>query len=149
MVFLCRGLYCLNSKRHLFQKPLPPPPCASQETLWTENLCENGVTHGAVRLLPGEPSSPIFRDPCPTHTHTHTHSSSILSVLFLDDDDVLLSRREVYERAQRITSAVPHPRTLATILECGGKMHMQVSHDVVPSCSRRRKHSSACSRTCS
>ncbi|CAN0525890.1 unnamed protein product, partial [Laminaria digitata] len=33
--------------------------------------------------------------------------------------------REVYERAQRITSAVPHPRTLATILECGGKMHMQ------------------------
>lgn len=34
--------------------------------------------------------------------------------------------REVYERAQRVTSAVPHPRTLATILECGGKMHMQV-----------------------
>ncbi|CAM9094694.1 unnamed protein product [Pylaiella littoralis] len=33
--------------------------------------------------------------------------------------------REVYERAQRVTSAVPHPRTLATILECGGKMHMQ------------------------
>ncbi|CAM9963839.1 unnamed protein product, partial [Scytosiphon promiscuus] len=33
--------------------------------------------------------------------------------------------REVYERAQRITSAVPHPRVLATILECGGKMHMQ------------------------
>ncbi|CAB1111636.1 unnamed protein product [Ectocarpus sp. CCAP 1310/34] len=33
--------------------------------------------------------------------------------------------REVYERARKITSAVPHPRVVATILECGGKMHMQ------------------------
>ncbi|CAM9339607.1 unnamed protein product, partial [Discosporangium mesarthrocarpum] len=33
--------------------------------------------------------------------------------------------REVYTRALRITSAVPHPRTLATILNCGGKMHME------------------------
>jgi COP9 signalosome complex subunit 2 len=32
--------------------------------------------------------------------------------------------KQLYQRALAIKSAVPHPRVLGTILECGGKMHM-------------------------
>ncbi|CAM9778391.1 unnamed protein product [Ectocarpus sp. 4 AP-2014] len=42
--------------------------------------------------------------------------------------------REVYERARKITSAVPHPRVVATILECGGKMHMQQEREWDQAC---------------
>lgn len=33
--------------------------------------------------------------------------------------------REIYKKALEIKSAVPHPRVLGTILECGGKMNME------------------------
>jgi len=33
--------------------------------------------------------------------------------------------RELYHKALRVKSGLPHPRTLGIILECGGKMHMQ------------------------
>mmetsp|Transcript_31158 Transcript_31158/g.41219 ORF Transcript_31158/g.41219 Transcript_31158/m.41219 type:complete len:459 (+) Transcript_31158:44-1420(+) len=33
--------------------------------------------------------------------------------------------RELYKKALRVKSGLPHPRTLAVILECGGKMHMR------------------------
>jgi hypothetical protein len=31
----------------------------------------------------------------------------------------------VYQRALRIKAGIPHPRTLAVMQECGGKMYMQ------------------------
>ncbi len=33
--------------------------------------------------------------------------------------------QELYERSLRIKSAIPHPRIMAVIRECGGKMHMR------------------------
>ena len=32
--------------------------------------------------------------------------------------------KELYQRALTIKSAIPHPRILGIIRECGGKMHM-------------------------
>jgi len=32
--------------------------------------------------------------------------------------------KELYQRALAIKSAIPHPRIMAIIRECGGKMHM-------------------------
>lgn len=32
--------------------------------------------------------------------------------------------QELYNRALAIKSAIPHPRIMAIIRECGGKMHM-------------------------
>lgn len=32
--------------------------------------------------------------------------------------------KELYKRALTIKSAIPHPRIMGTIRECGGKMHM-------------------------
>lgn len=49
-------------------------------------------------------------------------------VSFSRADGVVHMSREVYQRAVRMTSAIPHPRTFARILECGGKMHMQVRY---------------------
>ena len=33
--------------------------------------------------------------------------------------------KQIYERSLQIRSAIPHPRVLGVIRECGGKMHMQ------------------------
>lgn len=33
--------------------------------------------------------------------------------------------RDLYVRSQRVEGGIPHPRTLAVIKECGGKMHMR------------------------
>jgi COP9 signalosome complex subunit 2 len=36
--------------------------------------------------------------------------------------------KQLYQRALTVKSAIPHPRILAIIRECGGKMHM---HDAL------------------
>jgi COP9 signalosome complex subunit 2 len=36
----------------------------------------------------------------------------------------LTSRQALYQRALRVKSAVPHPKIMGIIRECGGKMHM-------------------------
>lgn len=33
--------------------------------------------------------------------------------------------RELYEKSLKVQSAIPHPRIMAVIRECGGKMHME------------------------
>jgi COP9 signalosome complex subunit 2 len=33
--------------------------------------------------------------------------------------------KELYHKALRIKSGIPHPRTMAVLQECGGKMYME------------------------
>lgn len=36
----------------------------------------------------------------------------------------LTLRQALYQRALKVKSAVPHPKIMGIIRECGGKMHM-------------------------
>lgn len=36
----------------------------------------------------------------------------------------LILRQGLYQRALKVRSAVPHPKIMGIIRECGGKMHM-------------------------
>ena len=42
--------------------------------------------------------------------------------------DIFLSLRRLYTKALAINSAIPHPRIMGIIHECGGKMHMVERH---------------------
>ncbi|KAF3618966.1 COP9 signalosome complex subunit 2 [Capsicum annuum] len=39
-------------------------------------------------------------------------------------EDMTLDRKELYNKALSVKSAIPHPRIMGIIRECGGKMHM-------------------------
>jgi hypothetical protein len=42
--------------------------------------------------------------------------------------DIFLSLQRLYTKALAINSAIPHPRIMGIIHECGGKMHMVERH---------------------
>jgi hypothetical protein len=48
----------------------------------------------------------------------------VLQILFLDCGHELILRQGLYQRALKVRSAVPHPKIMGIIRECGGKMHM-------------------------
>ena len=45
-------------------------------------------------------------------------------MLFLVCGHELILRQGLYQRALKVRSAVPHPKIMGIIRECGGKMHM-------------------------
>ncbi len=42
-------------------------------------------------------------------------------------------RQTLYQRALRVRSAIPHPKVMGIIRECGGKMHMSEGRRVLVS----------------
>ena len=48
----------------------------------------------------------------------------VSQMLFLGCGHELILRQGLYQRALKVRSAVPHPKIMGIIRECGGKMHM-------------------------
>lgn len=46
----------------------------------------------------------------------------------------LNSLQELYQQCLSVKSAIPHPRIMGVIRECGGKMHMRESKKFVRYC---------------
>lgn len=44
----------------------------------------------------------------------------------------LIFTQGLYQRALKVRSAVPHPKIMGIIRECGGKMHMSEGKDWQP-----------------
>lgn len=42
--------------------------------------------------------------------------------------------REIYDQTLQVKSAIPHPRIMGVIRECGGKMHMSERMSIGSSC---------------
>jgi len=58
------------------------------------------------------------------HEITRSLRSIIRTLSFYDFVSYVRSLQEIYNAANDIRSAIPHPRIMGVIKECGGKMWM-------------------------